>query len=577
MPTLRLTRCAAGASAIVLLRAGVAVAQAGDSAAHEPARLSPTYIGSWAEDRLRLGQLLGEEPADGYMLRTLTSSHAPRGVSVVLPDARMVWNSKIPFSLNQGGMFAGRGSSMRLSGGVRAEAGRFSVSLVPVLITEENVRFPLRRYTEDESRHELSSPWHWGIESADLPSRFGRSRRNRVGLGESSVALAAGPVRAGASTESQWWGPGVRNALVLSNNAGGFPHLFLRTSRPVRTPLGRIEGRWIVGRLSESAYFDTLANDQRTLAGIVATLQPGFDPGLTLGVARTVYGPSGSPLRALDVFRGGVGHPNAIVEAAPPAPEPGTDPPGYVRDQILAVFARWVFPAAGLEAYGEVARTDEPSSLRDLLVEPQRGQGYTVGAQWAAPARGEGLFRIQAEATTLEQTRRYGKQVVSFYSSRVVPQGYTHRGQVLGAAIGPGASSQWVAADLIRPEWRAGAVASRIRWENDALYRLGPTPNFHSHDVSMTFGARGGYRVRGMDVSGELLVTNRRNYLFQNVARSFDAIEGEDVGNKTLTFAVSPAPRRAAPARAPAPAPLPPPATPAVPAGAPGPAAARLP
>lgn len=544
---------AVGASAILLSCAAPALAQAADSAAHVPARASATYVGSWAEDRLRLAQLLGEEPTDGYMVRTLSSSRAPRGVSVVLPDARVVWNSKIPFSLNQGGMFAGRGSSLRVTGGMRAEAGPLSVSLVPVLITEENASFQLRRYTEDESRDELSSPWHWGIEFADLPSRFGRSRRNRIGLGESSVAATVGAVRGGASTESQWWGPGVRNALVMSNNAGGFPHLFLGTSRPIRTPLGRIGGRWIVGQLSESAYFDTLANDRRTLAGIVATLQPAFDPGLTLGVARTVYGPSGSPLRAFDVFRGGVGHPNVIVEGAPPAP-PGTPPPGYVRDQILAVLARWVFPAAGLEAYGEVARTDEPSSLRDLLVEPQRSQGYTLGLQWATPTRREGLFRFQAEATMLEQTRRYGKQVVSFYSSRVVPQGYTHRGQVLGAAIGPGASSQWMAADLIRPEWRAGGVAARVRWENDAMYRLAPQPTFHSHDVSTIIGARGGYRVRGMDLSGELLFTKRRNYLFQNFAVRFEELNAVDVANHTFTLAVSPASRRAATDRAPAPA-----------------------
>ncbi|HEY0150741.1 MAG TPA: capsule assembly Wzi family protein [Longimicrobium sp.] len=576
MRTLSLARRAAGASAVLLSCASPALGQAGDSAAREPARPSTAYVGGWAEDRLRLGQLLGEEPTGGFMARTLTSSPAPRGVSVVLPDARVVWNSTIPFSLNQGGMFAGRGSSMRLTGGVRAEAGRFSVSLVPVLIMEGNSSFQLRRYTEDQSRHELSSPWHWGIESADLPSRFGRSSRTRLGLGESSVAAAAGPVRMGASTESQWWGPGVRNALVMSNNAGGFPHLFLATARPIRTPLGKVEGRWIVGRLTESEYFDTLSNDQRTLAGIVATLQPAFDPGLTLGLARTVYGSSGSPLRAFDVLRGGIGHPNAIEESAPP-PEPGAPLPGYGRDQILGAFARWVFPAAGLEAYGEVARTDEPSSLRDLLEEPQRSQGYTVGLQWATPTRRDGIFRFQAEATTLEQTRRYGKRVVSFYSSRVVPQGYTHRGQVLGAAIGPGASSQWVAADLIRPDWRAGAVASRIRWENDALYRLAPTVNFHSHDVSTVIGARGGRRVRGMDVSGELLFALRRNYLFQNVATSIDDVDGEDVANRTFTLAVSPAPRRPAPAPAPAPVPLPAPAAPTAPASAPPAAPARLP
>ncbi|HEY0021077.1 MAG TPA: capsule assembly Wzi family protein [Longimicrobium sp.] len=493
--------------------------------------------GGWAEDRLRLSQLAGRAPTAGFLLRTASAlaPAPPAGPLVLLlPEARLVHNSNLPFSLNQGGMHAGRGANLLVSAGVRAHAGPVSVTLFPRFIREGNREFQTLVYAGDEARSPFASPWHWGIESADLPLRFGRRSRIRAGLGESAVTVTAGAVRAGASTESQWWGPGVRNALVLSSNAGGFPHLFLATSRPLRTRAGTVEARWILGRLSQSAYFDTLTNRPRALSGVVATLQPAFDPGLTLGFARTVYGPAGGAGRAFDAFRG-VGHPN-VTAAGDTARAPGEG-----RDQVASVFFRWVFPASGLEAYGEWARTDLPSSLRDLLEQPDRSQGYTVGAQWAAPA-GAGLVRVQAEATTLEQTPRAGKRVASFYTSRAVPQGYTHRGQVLGAAIGPGGSGQWLAADYVRPGWRAGALAGRIRWENDAMYRLAPQPSPNAHDVSVFAGARGAYRVGPFDLAAELVVGRRANYLFQNVATGTER-RTVDVPNRTLTLTLSPAPR----------------------------------
>ena len=82
-------------------------------------------------------------------------------------------------------------------------------------------------------RHHFSSPWHYG-QSMDLPWRHGDRSFGDVTWGQSSIAADIGPLSIGASTENEWWGPGVRNALILSNNAAGFPKIFLRTARPIR-------------------------------------------------------------------------------------------------------------------------------------------------------------------------------------------------------------------------------------------------------------------------------------------------------------------------------------------------------
>lgn len=526
--------------------------------AEEPARAwwPAVEIGGWVDERLRLDQLLGRAPSHGYLLRSTSSTlaapaGAPRLVPV-LPELRVVHNSGIPFSLNEGGMHAGRGRNLLLRGGARVEVGRFSASLVPVLVHEANRDFQTIVYGGPAARSPFASPWHWGFQSADLPLRFGSRPRLRVGVGESQASLRLGGVRAGVSSESQWWGPGIRNALVMSDNAGGFPHVFAATDRPWRTPAGRIEARWIVGRLSDSEFFSAEGRSSRSLAGVAATLQPRFEPGLTLGVARVVYGPAGGPERALDVFRN-TGHPNVILWDSVPPPEAFGG-----RDQIFSLFGRWVLPESGVEVYGEWARTDPPASLRDLATDPQRSRGYTLGLQWARPVEGS-LLRVQAEATTLEQTPRQGRRVASFYTSRAVPAGYTHRGQVIGAAIGPGASSQWLAGDYIRPSWRLGVLAARIRWENDMFYARAIQPSFHAHDVTVIVGVRGGVTLGGVEVGAETTLGRRYNYLFQNQASSFVELNEMDVSNRTMRLTLAPAPRRRPAPPPPAPPPPPPP------------------
>jgi hypothetical protein len=155
--------------------------------------------------------------------------------------------------------------------------------------------------------------------------------------------------------------------------------------------------------------------------------------------------------------------------------------------------------------YAEWARSAQPKSLRDLFQDPSHSQGYTVGLQWVGEPslRGGASLRVQGELTNLEvggsSTRR---NVESFYLSRAVPQGYTHRGQIIGAAIGPGASSQWAALDWLAPRFEAGVFLQRIRWENDAYFRFIPpiaedaNNAWCQHDVTISPGVRGALDTR---------------------------------------------------------------------------------
>lgn len=490
-------------------------------------------------DRWRVAQLSGRAPAAGWLMRTPSTVgpvviEGPGAQALrwwpVAPAADVVYNSALPFSLNDGSLWAGRGVSAFVTGGVEARLGRVKVRVIPEVTVEQNRGFFVVP-SPDTARSSYASPWHSGTWSADLPLRFGNQSVTRFGFGQSMVGVSFASLQAGASTEGQWWGPGIRNALVMSDNAGGIPQLFLRSARPLRTGAGDVEFRVILGGLTESLQFDRdPQNDLRSLSGAVVSFQPSGARDLTLGLSRVVYAEAGNfgdvLTHAADVAArwSGLGDSTAA---------------GHGVDGMWSLFGRWLLPVNGAEVWGEWARLRTPSSLRALLVAPQESQGWTVGLQWARPLQG-GTFRVQTEATTLEQIPLQRAEVQSFYTSRAVPQGYTQRGQPIGAAIGPGASTQWLAVDQLAPTWSAGLFAGRIRWENDAYYTRPTSIAYFSHDVTTFIGLRGDVRTRGYAFGVELTHALRRNYLFQNIRDGFGADPTFDEGNTTIRVRVEP-------------------------------------
>jgi hypothetical protein len=521
--------------------------------------LSPLPIaGSESEDHLRLSHLRGERAGDGFLLRTpslllerfLGEGNRGASLTILAPEMRTHWSSDLPFSFNDGPLRAGRGWSHLLTGGVRVRLAFITLVVAPQLVQEENRSYQVFPYplAANPPRDLYANPFYPLPESLDLPLRYGRDRRTHLDPGQSSLTVALGPLAVGAATENTWWGPGIRNGLLLSAQAPGVPHVFLRTSRPMGTPLGALEGRWMLGRLEESEFFDRdPTNDLRTLAALAITLRPFFDRGLTLGVARAVYGPLDQDLpdveSALDVFRS-VGRPHQ--RPWPETSDPwGRDEPLPLQepapDQIFALFARWVFPGAGAEVYGEWVRFEEPGRPRDLLQFPQHSQGYTVGLQWVGDGGAGASLRAQGEITNLEPSSTWRhRNVTGSYTSRVVPQGYTHRGEILGAAIGPGASSQWVALDRLAHSWRAGAFGGRIR-RNTSAHHRNVTQLPQREDVSLYGGLRIGVGLWGWGVSAEVSHGLRLNYLFQSVQPdpAAEKREGVDVANTTISLALS--------------------------------------
>src|SRR5438094_2608572 len=432
-------------------------------------------IGGDLDDRARLATLLGSGGGNLFLLRSLSSRMAPLDTArervswcALRPEITTVNSTGMPFSLNDGPLWAGLGWSEAIRAGLRAQWQRFSLVLAPELFATENLPYQLPpppvQLPRPAGRSVFSTPWYVSAYSIDLPLRFGERGFWKLDPGQSTLAVDLGSVVVGLSTENEWWGPGIWNAIVLSNNAAGIPRAFVRTARPVRTWLGSFGVDWFLGGLFESSYFDaTPVDDRRSLTALATTWTPPGAPNFTLGFTRAVYAPLGG---WDDIF----GHTFDLLRGRGWHQAPGDSALVPSRDQIFSLFGRWIFPGDGFAVHAEWATTDV-LGVRDLLTSPNHSQGYTLGFEWARRLRAEqDALRLQAEITYLEHSpASRNLPEATFYTSAAAPQGYTQRGQVIGAAIGPGASSQWLGLDYVAATWRIGLFGGRIRWNDDAL------------------------------------------------------------------------------------------------------------
>ena len=515
------------AAAAALISVPVAGAQDSASARIQAPLFEPVVtVSGDSVDHLRLAQLQGKAPSGGMFFRSTSSltdprvtGKTPRLLSVVLPQAWLVMNSDLPFGQNDGAMWAGKGYNWRALAGVTATFGPVRIVAIPEVVYSTNYAISIDpldlRFARPlpGNRSSFGSPFNYIPYSIDWPYRFGDSAFAKVYPGQSSASVSFAQLEAGVSTENEWWGPAIRNPILFSDNAAGFPHAFLRTGKPVNTAIGVWEGRWLVGGLHESDYFDDdVTNNVRAISSFGVTWKRRPEAGLTLGLARAVYEPvdgySGVAAKAFSFLKG-TDHPNALpVTDSTMTPGP---------DQILSLFAHYVYPRYGLEAYVEWARAELPKSLRDFFLYPNHTRGYSAGLQYAHTFNEESLIRFQSEFTNVEQSGSYRfRPIGSFYTSRAVIQGYTNEGQMLGAGVGPGSQGEWFATDYMRKNFQFGVNFGRTRPNTDAFFARA-NPNRCFHDVMVYPGARAGFSTRFFKVQADYSKVTRYNAFFQRV------------------------------------------------------------
>ena len=416
------------------------------------------------------------------------------GLRIIPLRLDAAWNAKYPSGGNDGLLWAGRGLSSMLSGGVAFRKGVVSGALAPEVAWSENRAFDLVPNGQTGDLR-FRDPWYG--DGIDLPQRFGDSTYTKAHFGQSYLRVDAFNVAAGISTENRWHGPGLRNSLTLSNAGPGFPHLFVGTSRPANIWIGTAEALVFWGRLERTRYLSNPTHP--LLQGLLVDYTPRWVPGLTVGASR-LYLQVWDGLGAKDWL--GIFQSPRKADLVGQYGSGGDNPKD---NQLLSLFFRWAFPSSQLQIYGEWGREDHESTLEDVIREPDHSQAHIIGLEKIFMVKGDRWVRVQAELTGLQEKRPLANQ-------RGVPVWYIHgndlsftnRGQLLGAWIGPGADSQTLAVDVFSPGGRIGGFVERVRRHDDIYWsQMEPVLGQRHHDVEMAGGVRQVLFAGPVDVSWE--------------------------------------------------------------------------
>jgi len=411
------------------------------------------------DQRLRDLQLLGKGKADqGFTLRpipfgvnadSLTTSFKKPVVELLPISWIHQFNSRHPFGGNDGSLIAAKGLQTRASGGVLVRVGFVEMQLAPELVWAANPSY--------------STTAQFGFNN-------GKSFQ-RIYPGQSTLQLVAGGFHAGISTANQWWGPGLRNSLLMTYQAPGFTHFFIGSRKPQSTPIGSFEWKLMGGwlrtdgdRSMENRHLLTadavMGQQKRYLSAFTVSYQPRWIPGLFLGINRVVQTYNKDSLtntlgtfeRYFPVLALGGQKKNVANEDLIP------------RDQVASFFLRWLFPKQHFEFYIEYGYNDYKFNTRDYLLGPGHSAAHLFGFKKLIPQRDENRWiDINLEFTKMSQTPDHMvRNAGNWYEHGQIKEGYTQDNQILGSIYGFGADALYVAVNLVRGEKRLGFFIEQI-------------------------------------------------------------------------------------------------------------------
>ncbi|MAU63800.1 MAG: hypothetical protein CMC38_05585 [Flavobacteriaceae bacterium] len=409
-----------------------------------------------------------------------------KGKLKILPiDYNIEFNSHHPYNRNNGSMIANRGYQHIISAGIFAEVGPLSIQLRPEHLFSENKDF--EGFGEGPNGH---YPIIWAKRyqlwnHIDMPERFGVKQHNKTLIGQSSIKLNFKGLSFGISNENIWWGPSIRNGIMMSNHARGFKHITFNTTKPLKTKIGNFEWQLISGRLESSGFtppnveFEYAGtklyipkinqrgetDDWRYLQGYTLTYSPKWIKGMSIGFIRWTMmyaslvegkypwlkgNPTWFPVFS-NLFRKNDQFENYEAQT----------------NQAAGVFLRWLWVDSKAEIYAEFHFNDAKQNFRDLLLDTDHSRATTVGLQKIFRINNDN-FLFSWEWTQMEQTAsRLLRDAGSWYEHGWAFDGYTNEGEVLGASIGPGSNSHYFALNRIRKKEKIGIALEIVDQDND--------------------------------------------------------------------------------------------------------------
>ncbi|GMQ27755.1 capsule assembly Wzi family protein [Algoriphagus confluentis] len=429
-------------------------------------------------------------------------------------------NTGVPYRGGSGALIPSKGVQNLLSGGLFLKYGKLSMQIAPQIHYAQNL--PFEEYPE-QAPSQYFSILRRDVRGTEKPVRFADQPIFRFLPGNSNLLFNFGSFATGISTENISWGPGQFNKLHISDNANGFFHGTIRTSKPAKTFLGNFEGQYFMGRLdgyggpyfSDSTAINLLPikeeESYRYFTGLSFSYNPKWVKGFFFGVSRT-----------FQIYREDMeNNLRAWFPLLDPLPKQGT---GVIEnillreDQHFSVFARYVIPKAKTEFYFEYIRNDHSLNWRDFILNPEHSRAYLIGFSKAILQSDRGYWYFRSEYThtqaPINNIVRPGGDGIGVYYNGQVDQGLTHRGEVLGSSIGQSGNQLTLEIRKSQGFNSLGFILERIEREKNFYTNLIYGGQRAEPWVDLSLGIFGEKVYNNLMVSADIRMITSNNYLW---------------------------------------------------------------
>jgi hypothetical protein len=392
-----------------------------------------------------------------------------------------------------------------------------------------------------------------------MPEKFGNKKHNKTTLGQSRISLNWKSLSLGLSNENIWWGPSIRNSIMMSNHSEGFKHITLNSNKPIKSFLGDFEFQLISARLESSGFtppnIDYMyagnklyvpkinqrgeLDDWRYLQAFIVSYQPKWVNGLSFGFIRWVQMYS------------------ALVEGKYPWLD---GKPTYFpvfknlfrkRDrfenyeqqtnQAAGLFFKWIWKDSNAEFYFEFHHNDSKQNLRDLILDSDHSRAATIGLQKFFDINNN-KYLFNWEWTQMEQTAsRLIRNAASWYEHSYVYDGYTNKGEVLGSSIGPGSNSHYFSLNKIRENEIIGIGLEIVDNDNDFYYEAFPSASdYRRYWKDINFHLKFNKLYKNFSLSSRFIYIRSLNYQWELNDNSTPYYHpGKDLDNFHLNLKVT--------------------------------------
>jgi hypothetical protein len=402
------------------------------------------------------------------------------------------FNSHHPYGYNDASFIPASGLQSQLTFGTNVKAGPVKLQLQPELIYAANPNYPVN----GSYGYSSGKPY------------------TKLFSGQSTLSVSASAFSMGVSTANKWWGPGVTNALIMSNNAPGFANIFIKTHRPAKTPIGNFEFELMGGRLESDSTLPyenfhlksspKLRNSWRYINAYILSYNPKWLPGVYVGLIRSLqkYGPG--------IAEGKGSFTNKYIPIVTKTFQKKNDwgDDTLSIDQVASFFVSIVFPKSKSELYVEYGKNDYGERTRDYLMAPTHSVAHIVGFKKIVTLNKNRYLNLGIEFTQMSQSPdAILRGAGNWYVHHQIGQGHTNYNQIMGVGSGFGANKQIVMGTWVSGNNRLGLFIEKTNRdpENRSIFW-----------TDMAYGFTPQYTLHNFTLAAQLVFIASKNYMWEN-------------------------------------------------------------